>query len=471
MVFSSFTFLYIFLPLIILLYLVVGNKIRNILLLIASLFFYAWGEGYLVLLMIVSIALNYLFGLMIGNKKMAPNQVKVCLFFGVLTNLAFLFYYKYFNFLFENFHSIGLFKQINNESIVLPIGISFFTFQSLSYLIDVYRKETEPQQNPLHLGLYISLFPQLIAGPTVRYADIAAQLKSRSISNSLFAEGAIRFIRGLAKKVIIANNMAVIADVAFDLPPDQLPMGIAWLGIVCYALQIYFDFSGYSDMAIGLGKMFGFDFKENFNYPYISQSIQEFWRRWHISLSSWFKDYLYIPLGGSRKGHFKTYRNLIIVFLITGLWHGASWNFVFWGAFHGIFLIIERLGLKSLLKKFPFFVAQLYVLLVVLIGWVFFRATTMNEALSYTSTMFGIKASGDNYLPFVYFNNYRVVIFVLAILFATPLRKRIENFFKNKGGLSKIEENLILFFYLLLFAYTLVELAGSSYNPFIYFRF
>ncbi len=468
MVFSSFVFLFLFLPLVLILYYVLGNKLRNLLLLVCSLFFYAWGEGQLVLLMIASILINYGVGLLIGENK--NSKSKIALFVGIGINLAFLFYYKYFNFLFDNIQSAGLFEGFPNKEILLPIGISFFTFQSISYLVDVYRQETEPQKNPFHLGLYISLFPQLIAGPIVRYADIADQIKNRVLSSELFAEGVIRFIRGLAKKVFIANNMALIADKTFALGANDISTPVAWLGIVCYALQIYFDFSGYSDMAIGLGKMFGFNFKENFNYPYISKSIQEFWRRWHISLSSWFKDYLYIPLGGSRGGSFNTYKNLSIVFLVTGLWHGASWNFVFWGAYHGAFLIVERLGLKKILDKLPVFLAHFYVILVVLIGWVFFRAETLTYGLNYVGTMFGIQ-SGTDALPLVSFNNYTIFILILGLIFATPIRTIIGDFINKylpKMGPASI---LAYAFYLTLFFLTILELAGSSYNPFIYFRF
>lgn len=470
MVFSSLVFLFIFLPFIILTYLIVGIKIRNVLLLIASLLFYAWGEGELVLLMIVSIIINYIAGLLIDKTRDQNVYVKSILFIGVSINLLFLVYYKYSNFIFDNLQQIGLFQQFENKDITLPIGISFFTFQSISYLVDVYRKESPAQKNPLHLGLYISLFPQLIAGPIVRYADIADQIKNRVHNSSLFSKGVIRFIRGLAKKVIIANNMALIADVTFGIGANELPVLIAWLGIICYALQIYFDFSGYSDMAIGLGLMFGFEFKENFNYPYISQSIQEFWRRWHISLSSWFRDYLYIPLGGSRKGVFNTYRNLVIVFLVTGLWHGASWNFIIWGVFHGMFLIFERIGLKNQLKKLPSFIAHFYLLIVVLIGWVFFKAETLDYALNYIGTMFGINA-GSDYLPLLYFNNFTIIIFFLGICFSMPLRNKISHFIEKAIPQTQMANNLKYVCYLVLFGVTILELAGSSYNPFIYFRF
>ncbi|MCJ7713136.1 MBOAT family protein, partial [Candidatus Bathyarchaeota archaeon] len=355
------------------------REYRNFFLLLASLIFYAWGEGILVLLMLFSISINYIGGIAISYFLKKNIQIsKVVLGLTIAVNLALLFYYKYANFIVENLQELGVFTGYKQASIFLPIGISFFTFQGISYLVDVYREETIVQRKLFHLGLYISFFPQLIAGPIVRYHDVAQQIVQRSITVSLFTEGIIRFVRGLAKKVILANNAALIADQVFSIPASQLSISSAWLGIICYTIQIYFDFSGYSDMAIGLGKMLGFNFKENFNYPYISISIQDFWRRWHISLSTWFRDYLYIPLGGNRKGISKMYRNLVIVFFVTGLWHGASWNFIFWGLFHGSFLILEKSKILNT-KNWPIALQHLYALIVVMVGWVFFRAETMTE--------------------------------------------------------------------------------------------
>jgi alginate O-acetyltransferase complex protein AlgI len=341
-------------------------------------------------------------------------------------------------------------------------------------LIDIYRNDAQVQRNPFNLGLYISLFPQLIAGPILRYHDIAPQIEKRGFNSAQFLEGVLRFIRGLGKKVVIANTCALIADKTFDLPVSEIPMLIAWLGIICYTLQIYFDFSGYSDMAIGLGKMFGFDFLENFNYPYISKSIQEFWRRWHISLSTWFRDYLYIPMGGSKHGNFVTYRNLLIVFFVTGLWHGASWNFILWGLLHGFFLVLERLGFNRILSKAPAIIGHAYTLSVVVIGWVLFRSPDLPYAIGFLKNMLGL-TDGTDYSPIIYFNNYVFIVFIVGILFATPLRKYLSAAIRKLVGERKVPNILyqhiggLLAFLLLLFCF--VELAQNSYNPFIYFRF
>ncbi|MGB5708663.1 MAG: MBOAT family O-acyltransferase, partial [Arenicellales bacterium] len=351
MVFSSVLFLFLFLPVVLLLYWVIPNKWRNSFLLIVSLTFYAWGEGLFVGIMLLSIAMNYVFGLAIerGNARAGRLWVGIA----VMANLALLGVFKYANFLVENintlFSSTGI-QLITIDQIHLPIGISFFTFQAMSYVIEVHRRVMPAQTNLLNLGLYIALFPQLIAGPIVRYHDIAAQLKTRFVNAGQVAYGIERFVIGLGKKVLIANPMGAVADEIFALPPDSITATVAWTAVACYSLQIYFDFSGYSDMAIGLGRMFGFKFLENFNYPYISQSIQEFWRRWHISLSNWFRDFLYLPLGGNRRGPGRTYFNLLIVFLLCGLWHGASWNFVVWGLLHGSFLVLERIGFLGVLN-------------------------------------------------------------------------------------------------------------------------
>ena len=475
MVFSSLVFLFIFLPVVLIVYYLLNKHFRNLFLLIASLFFYAWGEPFLIVVMLISIGINYLAGLMIDQAKTkSKNLAKAALGIAVTINLSMLVYFKYFNFIIQNFHQVGLFDSVANEGIILPIGISFFTFHSISYLVDIYRNDATVQRNPFHLGLYISLFPQLIAGPILRYHDIAPQIAERSFKSAQFYQGVTRFIRGLSKKVIIANTCALIADKTFDLPATEIPMLVAWLGIACYTLQIYFDFSGYSDMAIGLGKMFGFEFLENFNYPYISKSIQEFWRRWHISLSTWFRDYLYIPLGGSRLGNFKTYRNLLLVFFVTGLWHGASWNFIIWGLLHGFFLIVERLGFARILLRVPSAIGHIYTLSVVLVGWVLFRSPDINYAVVYFKSMLGV-TDGQNYSPLIYLNNYVATAMLLGIVFATPLRKYVHNAIlpllpkaQTPGVLYQCLNSVVAF---LLFTLCLIELAQNSYNPFIYFRF
>ncbi|WP_394974397.1 MBOAT family O-acyltransferase [uncultured Croceitalea sp.] len=418
--------------------------------------------------MIASICVNYLVGLLIQkivNKRISTLVLTI----GITINLSILIYFKYANFILENLNNINMDIGWDLKEVALPIGVSFFTFQNISYLIDVYRKEVKAQKNLIHLGLYISLFPQLIAGPIVRYIDIQKEIIERRISKVLFKEGIRRFIRGLGKKVIIANTSALIGDKIFNIAPDDISTPVAWLGIICYSLQIYFDFSGYSDMAIGLGKMLGFNFKENFNYPYVAKSIQDFWRRWHISLSTWFRDYLYIPLGGNRKGQLRTYLNLIIVFFITGLWHGASWNFVIWGLFHGLFLLLER-NIKIRIPKNLDFIKHIYLLFIVLIGWVFFRIEDFSQALLFLRKMFSF-TKGTDYSPLMYMDSYSTIVILVGFILATPIRKLISN---KYNGIIKMGIFNTFFrdaFYLIFFIFTIMELAQSTYNPFIYFRF
>ena len=422
------------------------------------------------MLMVFSIALNYLGGLLISffSEKKKKNSSKYALWFFVLVNILLLVYFKYANFFEESLRDFGLITETHLAKVILPIGISFFTFQGMSYLIDVYYQKVNPQRNVVSLGLYISMFPQLIAGPIVRYIDVEKQIREkRSFKWELFSEGVKRFIIGFFKKVIIANQMGFMADLVFDEPGQAGFLG-HWLGIICYSFQIYFDFSGYSDMAIGLGKMFGFNFLENFNLPYISQSIKEFWRRWHISLSSWFRDYLYIPLGGNRKGRVRTYGNLLIVFFVTGLWHGASWSFIVWGLYHGFFIIIERLGFEGILAKTPRVLRHLYVILVVLFGWVFFRAETLIEGVNYIGSMFSFDRREDyivqNLDPFFIF------VFLLALLFSTNFKGFLAQKIKNTVG-SVVPRYVEYPCYILLFVFSMLELAANNYNPFIYFRF
>jgi len=471
MLFSSLIFIFLFLPLVLLIYHSLRNEFRNAFLFVSSLVFYAWGEGELVLLMLISISINYTIGLLLDSTKIKYNyKVKrIYLFIGIILNLGFLVYYKYFNFILDNLNSIGFDFNFKNGSIVLPIGISFFTFQGLSYLVDIYRERVPSQKRFVNIGLYISLFPQLIAGPIVRYEDIFSALSFRVISKKLFIEGILKFIRGLSKKVIIANSVGHLADLIFDIPSNELGTITSWIGIISYALQIYFDFSGYSDMAIGLGKMFGFRFKENFNHPYTSTSIKEFWRRWHISLSSWFRDYLYISLGGNRKSKLRTYLNLIIVFFITGLWHGASWNFVIWGLYHGMFLLIERNVSISLPNKFNF-LKHIYLIGVVLVGWVFFRADDINYAILYIKSLFNL-SFGVNNTPITNISYYSLLIIVLGIVFSAPVRNKIP--FNSIVRIIGINSSLLLKYigYFILFFYSILELVQSNYNPFIYFRF
>ena len=471
MVFSSTIFIFAFLPFVLFGYYFVGARLKNFFLLISSLAFYAWGENDLVFLMIGSICINYFLGNLITSTLTKRNYylAKILLSLGLSTNILILGYFKYASFFQANFSVIGINSPYDFSNVVLPIGISFFTFQSMSYLVDVYRGDVKGDANIIDVGMYIALFPQLVAGPIVRYTDISVEIKKRIHTQTLFKTGIIRFITGLAKKVIIANNVGLIADAVFEISPSNLSTPLAWIGIICYALQIYFDFSGYSDMAIGLGKMFGFNFKENFNHPYIALSIKDFWRRWHISLSTWFRDYLYIPLGGNRRGETRTYFNLTVVFLLTGFWHGASWNFIIWGLFHGSFLIIERLKIFSL--KLNSIFARVYVLIVVLIGWVFFRSESVFSSFGYLKCMFFYSKGQDNY-PWLLIDQYSILIIIVGIILSMPVRIYIKNYLISLFGTKHSLNTVVAYlFYLAIFFFSILELSMSNYNPFIYFRF
>ncbi|XCN75003.1 MAG: MBOAT family protein [Candidatus Electrothrix aestuarii] len=480
MVFSSITFLFFFLPVVLLGYLCVGKRGRNLFLLLASLFFYLWGEQLFVLVMLASIIMNYLFGLLLDRAEMQGSRAgKFLLAAALVANLGMLGFFKYANFAVDNLNLLFSWVSVPRiplNEVHLPIGISFFTFQAMSYLIDLYRQEYKAQKNPLYLGLYISLFPQLIAGPIVRYRDIAEHIKKRTVSLHDFACGAERFIFGLGKKVLIANPMGQMADHIFGMQAAQLSTGTAWLGVICYTLQIYFDFSGYSEMAIGLGRMFGFHFLENFNYPYISRSIREFWRRWHISLSTWFRDYLYIPLGGNRHGNKRTSLNLLIVFLLCGLWHGASWNFILWGLMYGFFLVVERGKWGRILAGIHPLGQHCYTLLVVINGWVFFRLEQLAEAGSYFSVMYGF-AGAERMHPRISMecNALFLSSFVAGILLSLPLypwlrgQWRIWTREHAPAAVFVQSAKLVLISTLLLFSAGLISV--GAYNPFIYFRF
>lgn len=478
MVFSSLSFISIYLPTVLLLYWILpGIRLRNFLLLLASLLFYAYGEPVYVFLMIGTVLFNYLWAL---GMEQFPRRKRVFLFLAVVQNLGVLGVYKYSGFLAELWNGwTGMALPVPELS--LPIGISFFTFQAMSYVIDVYRDETKAQKNLLRLMLYVSLFPQLIAGPIVKYHDVERELADRSFSAEEIARGIRRFAAGLGKKVLIANYMAVIADTLFASGAYQINILGAWLGAVAYMLQIYFDFSGYSDMAIGLGWMFGFHFKENFRYPYGAVSMQDFWRKWHISLSGWFREYLYFPLGGNRKGRLRTSINKIIVFACTGIWHGANVTFLFWGLYHGFFLMLE--------EYVPFFrrgggmmkraVIRLYVLLVVLIGFVFFRADNMAQGAAWVKTMFtGLRfdnASMQLWMSML--TPVHITAMAAGILAASPLGEFLTAGVRAsspENGSSSLPAVLPKLTWLLTPALLLIcimNLAGGTYNPFIYFRF
>ena len=470
MLFSSMIFLWLFLPFTVIVNSLLNPRYSNVFLLIMSLLFYAWGEPVYVLLMLVSIIINWSAGLLIGKVKRGKGAL---LGLDVILNLAILGVFKYYDFAAGSINSLFGREILEIRNIALPIGISFFTFQALSYVIDLYRGRCLVQKNILNLALYISFFPQLIAGPIVRYSDIAQQIRSRRMTTEGFTVGFRRFIYGLGKKVIISNCMAQIADKVFALGGAELTTLSAWIGAFAYMMQIYYDFSGYSDMAIGLGKIFGFDFLENFNYPYLSRSIREFWKRWHISLGTWFREYVYIPLGGNRKGKLITVVNLLIVFLLTGLWHGANWTFVVWGLYHGLFQMIERLGFEKVLKKAGI-LANLYSLIVVLFGWVLFRADSISYALEYAHHMVAPWKYGfENALfvrPLFLLSVRDILIFAVAVLGAGPVQaitKKLLPRIHEKWKMSLAE----IPFLTAMLVYCIMLLASGTYNPFIYFRF
>ena len=496
MLFSESAFLFIFLPLLIGIYFLLRGplaRFRNLLLLVFSLFFYAWGEKIFVLAMLASIAFNYLTGLWVDAqvRRGGGRFALICAVFG---NLAFLGVYKYADFFVHNWNA--LVGSVANGALAmapphieLPIGISFFTFQAMSYVIDVYRRQTPVNRNPLDIAMYVALFPQLIAGPIVRYTDVAAEIRKRQVTRDGFAEGIHRFVLGLGKKMILANTCAYVADHIFGsgadikgVPLEHMTAGLAWLAIICYSLQIYFDFSGYSDMAIGLGLVFGFRFMENFNYPYISRSITEFWRRWHISLSTWFRDYLYIPLGGNRGGRGRTYFNLVVVFFLCGLWHGASWTFVVWGMFHGCFLVLERMGLGKALQTAWRPIGHACTLLMVMVGWVVFRVATLEQAVGFLAAMAGFGAgAGEAYFVAMYLDSYVVMAMALGALAATPVWPFVAGTYRRtidaiREPTKQIAAELtgqtaatVVLGCIFILAALLV--AAGSYNPFIYFRF
>lgn len=473
MVFSSLLFMFRFLPVVLILYFAAPVKFRNIILFLFSLFFYAWGEPKYVLLMLCSITVDYLIGRRIQNFK---NQGKIraarsWLVISIVYNLSVLGFFKYADFLVGSVNNV-LGTSIPLPGIPLPIGISFFTFQTMSYTIDVYKGATTAQRNWMKYGTYVSMFPQLIAGPIVQYKTIAEQLESRRETADDFVEGIHRFMIGAGKKVLLANNIGVLWDTVSAMPAGTLPAATAWLGALAYTFQIYFDFSGYSDMAIGLGKMFGFHFLENFNYPYISQSITEFWRRWHISLSSWFREYVYIPLGGNRKGVAKQVRNIAVVWLLTGIWHGASWNFVLWGVYYGVLLLLEKFVFAGVLQKLPKICRSVYTLFFVIIGWIIFAFDNMSTGLQYLKIMFtgagcGFADSNTVYLLYNY-----AILFVILILGSTQLPKKAAGWCLQKlGEASWIMAAARMVFYAGIFLLTVAYLVDASYNPFLYFRF
>lgn len=466
MVFSSTIFIFLFFPLVLLFYFLAPKKIKNYVLLAFSIIFYLFGGPKYLILLISVVLIDYIGAILIEK----TNKRKLFLALTIIANLSVLIYFKYTGFFLENINS--LFNlSIKVPKTILPIGISFYTFQSMSYVIDVYRRKVNLQKNFFMLLLYVSLFPQLVAGPIVRYETIEKELKIRTTSFEDFEYGIRRFILGLAKKVIIANQMGLLADTIFE--SNNLTSPIAFLGGLSYMFQIYFDFSAYSDMAIGMGRIFGFHFLENFNFPYISKSITEFWRRWHISLSSWFRDYVYIPLGGNRKGVKRHVLNMLIVWTLTGFWHGAEWNFILWGLYYFIFLVLEKYVLNNFLEKMPTFLRHVYTLIIIYFGWIIFRCDSLSLLVSFLKSLlsFNITKVSLNELS-IYIESYWVY-FVLAFIFQTPIYyKVVEKIEKMKNNNLKVILTVIHYVILIgLFIVTIMFLAYSSYNPFIYFRF
>jgi alginate O-acetyltransferase complex protein AlgI len=462
MVFSSPVFIFLFLPIVYLINLVLPKRYSNGFLLLFSLIFYAWGEPLYVFLMIFSGLINFLLTL---SMKEDSNRRKIVLIIAIIFNIGLLGLFKYADFLILTINGI-LKTSLPLLNLPLPIGISFYTFQTMSYVFDVYNHETSVQRNYFSLLLYITFFPQLIAGPIVQYHDIAKQIESRFVTLDKTAVGLRRFVVGLSKKVLLANAMAIIADRLFALPNSEISTVVAWIASIAYLFQIYFDFSGYSDMAIGMGEMFGFHFKENFNYPYIATSMQDFWRRWHISLSSWFRLYLYIPLGGNRKGKARAMFNRIFVFFLTGLWHGASWTFVVWGLYHGIFLLLEQTVLQ--VQQWPKIVQRIYTLLVVLIGFVIFRAESFTQSLIFIQSMFSFSSASAlaSKELMILITPLSILLFVISAIASTPIMKNLK--VKTEGSIASL---LSYGFTIVLWIACLLSLAANTYNPFIYFRF
>lgn len=467
MLFSSSTFIFLFLPIVLFVYYVFLRKnrfLQNVFLLLASLVFYAWGEVAFVFVMIASIIANYFFGLFVSKAKNSSTK-RLSLILSIIFNLSILFVFKYLAFSLTNINAL-FGTGITVPDIALPIGISFFTFQAMSYVIDVYRGE-EVQKNILNVGLYISFFPQLIAGPIVRYQTVALQIQNRKESFDDFSDGVCRFIIGMGKKVLLANSLAVVADAAFNGNISDTSASFAWLGAIAYTMQIFFDFSGYSDMAIGLGRMFGFRFLENFNYPYISTSITEFWRRWHISLGTWFRDYVYFPLGGSRvKSKSRLILNLFIVWLLTGIWHGANWTFIVWGLMYFVLLVIEKLTGLHKVEKFKI-LRWVYTLLFVVLGWVIFRADTLNDAFTYLGVMFG--SNGiliDNFA--IFYCKENIVYFLAGLICCTPVISYVYRKTINKNKLMPVFAGIAL---VVIATLSIIYNIKGTYNPFIYFNF
>lgn len=476
MVFSGLTFMLAFLPIMLILYYIMPKKGKNAVILISGLLFYAWGEPLYVFAMILSTFIDYTAGRLMDKFDDSPKTRKICLLISVLMNLALLGTFKYLGFLIESVNSwFGW--TIKNPNLPMPIGISFFTFQSMSYTIDLYRRKIKVQKSAVNFMAFVTLFPQIVAGPIVRYEDVQNELDDRVITESMIGEGISRFITGLGKKVLIADNIGALWDSVKAMDVSSLSAMTAWIGILAFTFQIFFDFSGYSDMAIGLGKMMGFTFPENFDYPYMSKSISEFWRRWHMTLGGWFKSYVYFPLGGSKKGLKRTVLNLMIVWTITGIWHGASWNFMLWGAYFGVLIVLEKLFLGKILEKIPAFFSWLYTFVLVVIGWVMFDIVPKNTVdfgevfrliFGYVGAMFGANGTfGDNFALNALVNYG--LIFGIAIIGSSDMIKQFTTWFKKKApGWMMYSYPVVQTVVLLA---SIAFITTSSYHPFLYFNF
>lgn len=487
MTFNSPSFLFLFLPAVLALYFLLGRRFRNATLLLFSLLFYAWGEKAYIVILLFFILINYLFGLWLNRKPKASTDapMKLVLGLAVTSNLSMLVFFKYTNFFISNINlllsAFGI-PQLAAINVHNPLGISFITFTAISYIVDIYRNTATFEPSPFKLAFYLAFFPKVVSGPLERYNSVVSRVSERSVSVELFTSGIRRFIIGLAKKMLIANTVAGVVDQVFSLPANQLPAATAWLGIICFTIQLYFDFSGYTDMAIGLGRMFGFELMENFNYPYISSSIREFWRRWHISMSQWFRDYLYIPLGGNQHGKARTYLNLLIVFLLCGLWHGANWTFVVWGIWYGIFLILERINLFRLTNAAWRPLKHVYALLVIVLGWVFFRSPSLPYAVSFIGAMFGVSTVPTAAYDAAVYVTPAVVLAVLAgIVGSMPFmpaisryRKRIQTRLTQSANgsllatsVASVEAVLLI----VIFVASIIMVFTESFRPFIYSQF
>lgn len=470
MLFSSITFLFVFLPVTLVVYYLVSPKMKNIVMLIASLFFYAWGEPVYIILMMLSVLLNYFCGLDIAQKEDSPEKAKRSLIFAIVVNLLILGFFKYYGWLMEILNAI-LSVEIPYRVLALPIGISFYTFQAMSYIIDVYRKKVRPQENLLNFGLYISMFPQLTAGPIVRYADIEEQLEHRTLSVNKFGQGVMYFICGLAKKVILANTAGSIYEEVAAMQIGTFSVLTAWVGCIAFAFQIYFDFSGYSDMAIGLGKMFGFEFRRNFYYPYTAKSITDFWRRWHISLSTWFREYVYIPLGGNQCSTSRHIFDLLLVWLLTGLWHGAACHYVLWGLYYGVLLILEKYVWGRNLVRLPAVVQHIYAFVMVLIGWVFFFSPGVGEAFDYLGVMFGAGASALIDKQSLFLLGTHWLLFLLCILGSSMRGQAVIRNVTEVYQRKQVQMIATCIVYIGIFLISVAFLITDTFNPFLYFRF